>query len=178
LDPAAETHEAETGSRAGQLLFRHRPEDYRRVVKDLSTGRSIRSICKSYEISPDIVIAIRQREGITINRLKSLLSDKMAMASQMAVEALMDSIMEDKIKPHSLPFATAVLVDKAMLLGGEATSRVEVKEGPDVNDFAKIVEALPVQDAEVAEVPEFEVNANGSHINGGESVAPKKGSAG
>ncbi len=173
LDPDKETHKAKGGSRAGQLLFRHRPEDYRRVVHDLSTGRSIKKICKTYEISPDVVVAIRQREGITINKLKTLLSDKMAMASQMAVEALMDSIMEDKIKPHSLPFATAVLVEKAMLLGGEATSRVEVKEGPDVNDFAKIVEALPVQEAEVVEVPHFEANTSGAHLIEDDSPSKK-----
>lgn len=144
-----ETKEMDRPSRAGQLLYRHRPQEYRAVVQDLASGRSIKSICKAHEVSPDVVVAIRRREGITINKLKGLLSDKISLASQMAVEGIIDAIMEGTIKPHSLPFATAVLVDKAMLLGGEATSRVEVKEGPDVADFAKIVEALPVKDGEV-----------------------------
>ena len=140
------------GSKVGQMLFRHRPEDYRKVVHALAAGRGIRAICNEFKISSDVIIAIRKREGITVNSLKGLLSDKMALASQMAVEGVIEAIEDGTMMPKSLPFATAILTDKALLLGGEATQRIEVAKGPDVADFAKLVEALPVDvEAEAVE---------------------------
>ena len=142
------------GNRAGHLLFRHRREDYKNVCRELANGRSVAKICRDYNVSPDVVIAVRRREGIHINQLKGLLSDKMALASQMATEAMIEGIMEGTIKHQNLAFATAVMTDKAMLLGGQATQRVEVREGPSVAQFADIVDALPAEVVEVEEQPE------------------------
>lgn len=135
---------AKEGNLGGQMLFRHRPEAYKAVVQDLAAGRTIKSICETYKVSPDVVVAIRRREGVSITEIKSLMADKMALASQAATEQLTEAIVSGDMKAHNLPFAVAVTTDKALVLGGEATSRVEHVQGPTVGEFAEVLDALDV----------------------------------
>jgi hypothetical protein len=76
--------------------------------------------------------------------------------TRMSAERLEEALAKDEIKPRDLPLALCQLMDKKLLLDGEATARLEVRAGEPTFDsvnrkLKELLDSLPELDAEVVE---------------------------
>jgi hypothetical protein len=92
------------------------------------------------------------REGQTIDTARKELGARALRVAAMGVERLEEIIADGNIKPGELSMAVGILTDKAQLLTGGVTSRVEKIESAQVAaGLEAMLEALPVADAELIE---------------------------
>jgi hypothetical protein len=146
----AEKRLAESGEFTGERLFRDRPGIYAAAVRMIAEGQSISATSRALSISRNTVCAVRDREGVSVEQEKKELLRDLRRASRLGVEKVLELLPETK-SAKDAAIVTAVMVDKAQLIGGDATSRVErVDVRPD--QVKAYLDALPVVDAEVLEV--------------------------
>lgn len=139
------------GEFTGERLLARKPEVYRAIVRMLAEGLSGSSIARACQVSRNTVAAVREREGISIEQQKKELLATIRRGSQVAAERVVELI------PHiqsakDAAITLAVLVDKAQLLAGEATSRVERVDATE-DKLRDMLAALPVLEAEVLTGP-------------------------
>ena len=137
------------GEFTGERLLARRPETYRAVVRMLAEGLSGSSIARACQVSRNTVAAVREREGYSIEQSKKELLATIRRGSQVAAERVVELI------PHiqnakDAAITLAVLVDKAQLLAGEATSRVERVDATE-DKLREMLASLPVLEAEVVQ---------------------------
>jgi hypothetical protein len=135
------------GEFTGERLVARRPETYRAIVRMLAEGLSGSSIARACQVSRNTVAAVREREGYSIEQSKKELLATIRRGSQIAAERVVELL------PHiqnakDAAITLAVLVDKAQLLSGEATSRVEKVE-VNQDKLSEMLASLPVLEAEV-----------------------------
>lgn len=116
------------GSFTGERLAAQEPERYRAIVDALANGLGIRQIARAFKVSPNTVAAVRAREGKTIDTLKTSIANRALLGAEMAVERLIDEMGD--IKREALPVVAGILIDKAQLLTGQATSIFGRPEAP------------------------------------------------
>ena len=138
------------GEFTGERLVARRPETYRAIVRMLAEGLSGSSIARACQVSRNTVAAVREREGYSIEQSKKELLATIRRGSQIAAERVVELL------PHiqnakDAAITLAVLVDKAQLLSGEATSRVEKVE-VNQDKLSELLASLPVLEAEVLPV--------------------------
>lgn len=130
------------GEFTGERLFKSKPEIYRSIVSAYSEGLSIRQCARAFAVSTNTVMAVLARERATIETGERKTVASLKLFGRLAAERLLDEV--DKIPLQSLPVAMGIAIDKAQLLGGEATARVEhvvPKGGHDA--FNRVVDLLP-----------------------------------
>lgn len=165
----AEDRLTATGEFTGERLFRDRPAIYAAAVRMIAEGQSISATARALGISRNTVAAVRDREGVTIEQDKKELLRDLRRASRLGVEKVLE-LLPDTKSAKDAAIVTAVMVDKAQLIGGEATSRVErVDVRPD--QVKAFLEALPVVDAEVIELCEIGVAGETAGQRAGDLVA-------
>lgn len=149
----AEKALADTGEFTGERLFRDRPGVYAAVVRMAAEGQSISATARALGISRNTVCAVRDREGHSIEQDKKELLRDLRRASRLSVEKVIE-LLPDVKSAKDAAITAAVMVDKAQLLSGEATARVErVEARPD--QVKAFLESLPVIEAEVVDVVEI-----------------------
>lgn len=124
---------------SGEGLYRRDPARYREIVRAIGEGLGIRQIARAWKVSPHTIMAIREREGAGIATHKAELASLATLGARMGIERLIEEM--DSLKRESLPVAIGILTDKALLLSGEATSRVERIDGGGAGDFAAALAA-------------------------------------
>ena len=68
----------------------------------------------------------------------------MMRLASLAIERLEEAVVNDEIKPEQLSVPAAIMVDKSLLLSGEATARVTGHDGTGVATIFRIlVETAP-----------------------------------
>ena len=137
------------GEFTGERLLARRPETYRALVRMLAEGLSGSSIARACQVSRNTVAAVREREGFSIEQQKKELLTTIRRGSQVAAERVVELI------PHiqnakDAAITLAVLVDKAQLLAGEATSRVERVDATE-DKLRDMLASLPVLEGEVVQ---------------------------
>jgi hypothetical protein len=136
----------QAGEFTGERLFRDRPGIYSAIVRMAAEGLSISAAARALGVSRNTVVAVREREGITIEQDKRELMKLLGTARRLSVEKVIELIPDLK-SAKDAAITAAVMVDKYALLAGEATSRVErVEIKPD--QVQAYLDALPVVDAE------------------------------
>ena len=141
-----------TGVSTGERLIRDRPDVYQAIVYLLGQGTGIREIKRITGVHHRTIEAVMVREGQTIDTARKELGARALRVAAMGVERLEEIIADGNIKPGELSMAVGILTDKAQLLTGGVTSRVEKVESAQVAaGLEALLEALPVADAE--EVP-------------------------
>jgi len=139
-----------TGVSTGERLFRDRPDVYQSIVYLLSQGTGIREIKRITGVHHRTIEAVMVREGQTIDTARKELGARALRVAAMGVERLEEIIADGNIKPGELSMAVGILTDKAQLLTGGVTSRVEKIESAQVAaGLEAMLEALPVADAEL-----------------------------
>lgn len=168
------------GEFTGERLAERKPEIYRACVSLLAQGASQLSIARLLKISVNSVAGVKQREQISIESEKRTLSASFRLASGLAadraIELLADEERSKDIPLNQLAIATGIFTEKAELLSGGATSRVDwVQPAPAVDDYktyladlkaksqpidAEIVESCPTD--QIGELPDDAHQNNGS----------------
>lgn len=138
------------GEFTGERLLSRRPETYRAIVRMLAEGLSGSSIARACQVSRNTVAAVREREGYSIEQSKKELLATIRRGSQIAAERVVE-LLPSINNAKDAAITLAVLVDKAQLLSGEATSRVEKVEVSQ-DKLSEMLACLPVLEAEVLPV--------------------------
>ena len=111
------------------------------VVRALAEGMSIRAIAASQGCSVNTILAIKRRSGPDIETLKQELGRDALDVGRLALERMRDE-MQDMPKA-SLPIIVGIMVDKAQLLTGAPTMRIQHDHSVGVADVADYIASLP-----------------------------------
>lgn len=136
------------GEFTGERLLARRPETYRAIVRMLAEGLSGSSIARACQVSRNTVAAVRDREGYSIEQSKKELLATIRRGSQIAAERVVE-LIPSLNSAKDAAITLAVLVDKAQLLAGEATSRIERLDNASEDKLREMLASLPVLDAEL-----------------------------
>ncbi len=129
------------GHFSGEQLFRADREKYDTIVAALGEGMGIRQIARALKVSTNTVRAIRDRECELVDDGKRRTAQALRRFARMGAERLVEEI--DEIPVDKLPLAVAIAVDKAQLLDGEATARIETVKSYDPGAWQELVQSLP-----------------------------------
>ena len=121
-----------TGDHTAARLFASSPETYKIIISLLAEGHGLLRVARMVRASVHTVIAVRDREGVAIDKQRERLASTARTASTLAVEGLVEDLADDrrraKISPYHLALIHAITTDKAELLSGGATVRVDVTD--------------------------------------------------
>ena len=139
------------GEFTGERLFEQKPEVYSGIVRLLAEGMGVIRIGRTLKVSPNTVLAVRDREGEAIDIEKKNLSTLYRRGARLAGERILEDLTDDeraaKIPANQKAVIVGILTEKSELLGGGVTSRVAHAQEPSNEDFEKYLSSLP--DAEV-----------------------------
>ncbi len=116
-------------NRTAERLFKNRPDTYKAIVSGLADGTTIRKLCNEHEVSPNTVMAIKKREGETLDDIKNYMAELWGTVGTTGLEALIEAIQQGKLPATSLPASNGIATEKLLLLSGQATSVVEHRQG-------------------------------------------------
>jgi hypothetical protein len=126
------------GEFTAERLMESRPTIYRALVDGLGQGLGVRQLCRAYRVSHHTVAAVMARESNAIATVKERTVATLRTFGRLAADRLLDEV--DQIPIQSLPIALGIAVEKAELLSGGATSRIEHAEsGPTHEDYLRMI---------------------------------------
>jgi hypothetical protein len=150
------------GEFTAERLMESRPTIYRAIVDGLGQGLGVRQLCRAYRVSHHTVAAVMARESQAVATVKERTVSVLRTFGRLAADRLLDEV--DQIPIQSLPIALGIAVEKAELLSGGATSRIEHSEsGPTHEDYLRMIQGKVIE-AELVPATGFE----------GEEVAQKE----
>jgi hypothetical protein len=142
------------GEFTAERLMESRPTIYKALVDGLGQGLGVRQLCRAYRVSHHTVAAVMARESAAVATLKERTVSVLRTFGRLAADRLLDEV--DQIPIQSLPIALGIAVEKAELLSGGATSRIEHAEsGPTHEDYLRIIQGKVIE-AEVLPATGFE----------------------
>lgn len=154
------------GEFTAERLMESRPTIYRAIVDGLGQGLGVRQLCRAYRVSHHTVAAVMARESQAVATQKERTVSVLRTFGRLAADRLLDEV--DQIPIQSLPIALGIAVEKAELLAGGATSRIEHTEsGPTHDDYLRMISGKVIE-AEIVQDTGFQ----------GEEVSQKGGDAG
>lgn len=120
------------------------------VLAAVVQGVPRETIARLARISPSSIAAIVERaeKSGQIGGWKERMSRILARATETAAAGLVDDIERGKLPAGQKPVAIGILVDKKLLLDGEATSRVEHVERVRPEDIIAQLKRVKVQEIE------------------------------
>ena len=131
-----------------------RPTIYRAIVDGLGQGLGVRQLCRAYRVSHHTVAAVMARESAAVATLKERTVSVLRTFGRLAADRLLDEV--DQIPIQSLPIALGIAVEKAELLSGGATSRIEhADSGPTHDDYLRMISGKVIE-AELVPATGFE----------------------
>lgn len=143
-----------------QGLYDKRPGDYAKCVQMLAQGSPITRIKKDLKISHNTIAVVRSREQEVIDASKKVMRGLIGVASQMAVEQMIEKLENDQIPAGVLPIATGILIDKHRQYEGEPTQTIEVKKTLSLEEIK--AELATLKDEKVVEAEVTDVDAEQS----------------
>jgi hypothetical protein len=114
--------DARSGRSTGERLAKDRAR-YEGIVRCLAEGIGIRRTARAFHASTQTVMAIRDKEGVSIETQKKELSKLMGHFVRISVERLIEE--HEEIPIGQLSVSAGIIQDKKTLLDGDATVRVE-----------------------------------------------------
>jgi hypothetical protein len=132
------------GEFTAERLMESRPTIYRALVDGLGQGLGVRQLCRAYRVSHHTVAAVMARESSTVATLKERTVATLRTFGRLAADRLLDEV--DQIPIQSLPIALGIAVEKAELLAGGATSRIEhLEAGPTHEDYLQLISGKVIE---------------------------------
>lgn len=142
------------GEFTAERLMESRPTIYRALVDGLGQGLGVRQLCRAYRVSHHTVAAVMARESVAVATLKERTVSVLRTFGRLAADRLLDEV--DQIPIQSLPIALGIAVEKAELLSGGATSRIEhADSGPTHEDYLRMISGKVIE-AELVPATGFE----------------------
>ena len=116
------------GEYTGDRLFEQKPQVYQTIVYCLAEGLGMIRIGKLLKVSPNTVMAVRDREGEAVDIEKGRLANLYRRGARLAGERIVEDLLDDeqarKIPANQKAVIVGILTEKSELLSGGATSRV------------------------------------------------------
>lgn len=141
------------GEFTGDRLFTQRPDAYKAIVILLGQKMGVIRIGQMLAVSPNTVMAVRDREGASIDIVKQHLAQVAHAGATLASEGILEALNHRLSSPlplslkdlKDLAVVYGILVQNGQLLAGQPTARVEVHElqRPGHEDFNRYINALP-----------------------------------
>lgn len=113
------------------------------ILGALAEGQGTRTVAAAFGVSREVVRALRRQalESGELDQHKQRLGlDALSLAKE-CVDRIRDEI--DEMPRASLPIIAGVMVDKAQILTGGATSRIERVDAPSHADLNAWIDSLP-----------------------------------
>lgn len=156
-------------------LFSENRDSYLTIISLLAEGLGLRRIGRLMKVSPNTVIAVRDREGVNVDTEKERLSHLYRNGARMCGESILEDLADPdrckKISTKDKAIVLGVLTEKAELLAGLPTARVRVEKDQDIADEWN--RTLKTLDADAVEVgPAQSIGLPGEDIQQRESAAP------
>jgi hypothetical protein len=130
------------------VLMERDPDAYARIVKFLEEGHSPAGVAALTRVPLASVRKIRNLLGESaIHAGIRQVARNLTEASQLMSERLVNESGEIPI--HALPTALGVIIDRASLLAGNPTARIEHRSVPTPEDLQKMFNELPKANAAV-----------------------------
>ncbi len=118
----------------GARLFANNPDTYRAVVALSAEGLGAIRIGKILHVSPNTVLAVRAREPENIDIEKRRLANLSSAAARMCVEGIIEMLSDpEQVKKMSIKdkgIVFGILAEKAELLSGSPTARLQTVSAP------------------------------------------------
>ena len=143
----------QAGEFTGARLFAKDPARYEAIVSLLAEGLGVKLIGKILKVSPNTVMAVRDREPEAVDTLKERVADGARSVMRLCVEGirecLLDEVRAKKIGPRDLAIIFGIMTEKSELLTGGATARLETGPAePGHQEFNEWLESLPRVDGQ------------------------------
>jgi hypothetical protein len=124
-----------------ERVHAHRPEACQVAVLLLKSGIGLMRIAKALRMSTNTISMLRDEAGIRPEDQTAALAKASALVAALSAERLIDRLEDPttaaEIPARDLAIIHGVGVDKAQLLSGGATARIEHVEGVSVDDAMK-----------------------------------------
>ena len=138
----------------GARFFEKRPEVIPAIVQLNAAGWGVNRICELLKVSGHTVLLVLQLKQDDVATEKGRLAARAKICATLAMEEierrLLDPIARKAMQLSTLPYIADKLLDKWLLLSGEATSRVEHTTESDPGAFERWLNATPT--AEVTRI--------------------------
>lgn len=147
------------------------------VARAVLAGVSARRVARVFKVSPKTVrniVAHCEETGKLAPLKQRLAADLMEVAS-LAKENMAEALLAGSVPANVLPIMVGVSVEKAQLLTGSATSIVETKKGPTLEDLNRAIEQLPAIEVHAERTVDdhsTEPAPNPKEIDGSNPIAP------
>lgn len=142
------------GEFTAERLMESRPAIYRAIVEGYAQGLGIRQLCRAYSVSHHTVAVVLAREPKAVATLKEGTISTLRTFAKLAADRLLDEVNDIPIQQLAVPLG--ISIDKAQLLDGGATSRIEHTEtGPTHDDYLKLISGTVIE-AEILPVTGLE----------------------
>lgn len=121
-------------------FFKHHPEEYAQIVSLMAEEHPIEDLARRFKVSKHTIYAIQAREtaGAVVARLKQQAATRYRSLARLSSDVLREVLVHDDAirlfakNPEKLAILIGILEDKAELLSGGATQRVEIVDQADV----------------------------------------------
>ena len=131
-------------------LFRDRPHLYKMIVYLTAEGLGQLRIREITGVHTNTIAAVQDREGGSVEMVKQRLSKLARSGAQVCIEGIVEKLNDaeqrQKMSGRDLAIIAGVLVDKAELLSGGATSRLEIVTGDGAVSFEDYLSMVPAAD--------------------------------
>lgn len=132
------------GEFTAERLMESRPAIYRAIVEGYAQGLGIRQLCRAYSVSHHTVAVVLAREPKAVATLKEGTISTLRTFAKLAADRLLDEVNDIPIQQLAVPLG--ISIDKAQLLDGGATSRIEHTEtGPTHDDYLKMISGTVIE---------------------------------
>ena len=152
IEPEFLKAQERVGTYTGARLFEKFPEKYKAIIHLLAEGMGQIRIGKMLKVSPSTIRAVRDREGTAGDIEKKKSAETWSAVARLCGERMLEKLEDDdeakKIAFNHLGVAGGIAEDKAQLLSGGVTARVETRaQAPTAEDFKRYLDSLPVAEA-------------------------------
>lgn len=151
IEALVKQEEDSTGVYTAERFRVRRPQDYQAVIQLLGRNKGMLAIGKLLGCHHKTVAAVRDSEPEAIDMVRSKRVSRLLTAVDLQIERLIEN-------PGSVPFNVAgllisQLIDKAELLDGRATARVEKVESVDIYAHYDEIKEKLLDPDDVTELP-------------------------
>ena len=120
------------------------PEDRAKAIAAAHmAGMSIREICQQFNCSHHTIAALIRNRPELLAAAREITANNWRTLAALGSASLIDRMPD--MKDHALTVMTAIATEKAELLSGGATSRIEVIAAPAADEWGDVVEGVVIE---------------------------------
>jgi hypothetical protein len=108
-------------------------------------GVPIRRICEEFQISHHTVAGLIRNRPELLDNARDITARNWKTLAALGTASLIDRLPE--MKDHALTVMSAIATEKAELLSGGATARIEHVQAPSADEWGEVVEGVIVESA-------------------------------